>query len=107
MELMRYADTSEASSAAQRRNVAVRLSLQSSPDDCKSPDIDPKLLAFWREIISRVNPLRPSMMLHLTITTCQAGPGCLHLHSGLNEGHMSYTQAIAVRACRRPVCQAM
>ena len=47
MELMRYADTSEASSAAQRRNVAVRLSLHSSPDESESPNIYFKLLASW------------------------------------------------------------
>ena len=50
MKLMRYADTSEASSAAQRRNVAVRSTLQQSPDEYEFPDINPKLLASWHEI---------------------------------------------------------
>ena len=39
MELMRYADTSEASSAAQRRNVAVPAHLPPSPNEYQSPGL--------------------------------------------------------------------
>ena len=85
MELMRYADTSEASSAAQRRNVAVRLILQQSPDEYESPDIDPKRLASWHEITfpNQCTGAQNGAAADMS-TTCQADLGCLHLHSGIS-----------------------
>ena len=63
MELMRYADTSEASSAAQRRNVAVRTPLPPSPNEYQSPDLTSSLLASWHDRFSSITLLWTSMMI--------------------------------------------